>query len=76
MIEEDVPIPVGEVDLQEEDGEGCTNPKAKDGILSTWERLMQEETSVAIQTLTFVETVQSRAVGDLLPGLNRLWACR
>ena len=74
VIEEDVPIPVGEVDLQEEDGEGCTNPKAKDGILSTWERLVQEETSVAIQTLTFVETVQTRAVGDLLPGLNRLWA--
>ena len=57
----DEPVPMEEVDLQEEDlEEGCTNPAKEDSMGATWERLVQEETNVAIQTLTFVETIPSQ----------------
>ena len=70
----DEPVPVQEVELQEKDlEEGCANPKKEDSLGSTWERL-EEETNVAIRTLTFVETIPSSTTWiEPAMGKSRLW---
>ena len=70
----DEPVPVQEVELQEKDlEEGCANPKKEDFLGSTWARL-EEETNVAIRTLTFVETIPSSTTWiEPAMGKSRLW---
>eukprot|EP00435_Cladocopium_sp_Y103_P018479 s2475_g4.t1 len=48
--------------------------EAMRGAFNVWERLVDDATDVAVKNLTFVEVLNSRAVGDVLPALARIHA--